>query len=841
MSRQVSLRSTVELGLVACLCVLLPFNLPASLPAPWTPEQPLAVMQVSELVAVLLVGASLLRRRLASGPASRLSSITLGLGSLFALLTLASASWSSQPVATLERTLQVAIAIALAGSLLIGAHLRLLAISWLVGACLQGVVALLQFWLQHSLGLILLGEPQWLDAASAQAIIWVNGEQWARSSGLTAHPNQLGAYLAVALAIATGFSLRATGRRTYLSLAVLALIAAAEVVTFSRAGWLSALVAVALVVIWTLRWAPELRRRLYWILGVLASVTLAFIVAYPQLFAARTLLALAGGGWSSIAYEAKDLQDRFSSQEYALSVWANRPLLGMGAGAFGVGVCNATLWIAVELGAAGLVLWLGWVCSGLLHAWRRARDGGRDPSAVVALAALVAVALGGAWNPDLWSGASGRLMLAIAVAVPFALETRLAKGPARRSPRPMSGRIWRLLPGLGWARLATAQAAFLPFFAIAFAVAAAASQPQPLSPHDALLVASAHVTRVVGDGRIGAWRGAGVGAVEPYYDLDGSVTAYAVEVVRGGQQAGYVLVSAKPLVNPILEFSGAPAYHRQSPKALGVLSGRNLKIDCEHPLYLGALSYYCQAQNPDTGEQYLVNTVSGQVRQVFLPLGSPRAPPAIDTLTPESVGTATIGLSRYHLLSAPYYLQFPYGACYVGCTPTAAGIMMGYWSDRGYPDLVAGGSNGDYQATIVRLHELMGTFCSDGIGWTYLVRVTPALIDYTWERGYDFASRYIDLSPTYDQYLAEIDASRPLELGLANSVGDQHHPSYGNHSVTGVGYEYEPGRPSYRYMIIHDNWGTDDVWLQYGVNYDAIVFNTLAPLHKVFVPFAVRN
>ncbi|MDA8189631.1 MAG: hypothetical protein M0T85_15940 [Dehalococcoidales bacterium] len=43
-------------------------------------------------------------------------------------------------------------------------------------------------------------------------------------------------------------------------------------------------------------------------------------------------------------------------------------------------------------------------------------------------------------------------------------------------------------------------------------------------------------------------------------------------------------------------------------------------------------------------------------------------------------------------------------------------------------------------------------------------------------------------------------------------------------------------------MIIHDNWVTYERWLQFGVNYDAISFNTLVPTgYRLFMPLIYKN
>ena len=604
---------------------------------------------------------------------------------------------------------------------------------------------------------------------------------------------------------------------------------------------------IALLFGWVAIRQPANRAPAACLAGLVCSTVALFIVAFPQLFAARTLIASVQGGWSSIPYETADLDIRMSSQDHAASVIATHPLTGLGAGAYSAGVYSAPLWIAVELGLLGLALWVWWLGLAFLFTLRRALAHRSTIWEVTALTALSAVGLGALFNPDVWTAQPGRLMLAMWIGLG-------AAGPASGRAKPMSDPVLRpaeslaatgrrvavLVPVL---RLVFASLAPLAqLFVLVAAVAYASGQPQILSPDDATQLAAHQIDREVTTGVIPEWKGADAGPSVAYYSLDGVVSAYVVEVRRGDREAGYVTVSARRLVNPVLEFGRGPAYHHLTNSQASGLSASALTVDRSRPLYLGPLSYYYPAVQSETGETYLMDMRTGQARP-----GPPAAPmralPSARVLSADSLGPAAIGLPTYKLLTAPAYLQFWYGDCQVGCAPTASGIIMGYWADHDYPNLVAGGSYGDYRAAVIGLHDLMGTYCYGGSGWTYSNRITPAMLAYTGERGYTFGSEWLwsSTTATYDRFVSEVNSSRPIQVNLTNSWGDQHHPGYGNHSVTGVGYEYDPTNTDYRYMIIHDNWVTFERWLQYGVNYDSISFNTLLPMQRILLPIVLKN
>jgi len=324
-----------------------------------------------------------------------------------------------------------------------------------------------------------------------------------------------------------------------------------------------------------------------------------------------------------------------------------------------------------------------------------------------------------------------------------------------------------------------------------------------------------------------------------YLDLNQEPVAYVFSVVRDSQDVGYVVIGVHTYPNAVLEWSSSPARH-----LAGIQNCEHIASDLDLTLlngrffYLGALSYYCIAASestvqqlsdgkPPTGQVVLVDM--NDSRTVFL---SPEGFTESTSTEPLPFSESVNGVDQDNLLAldailgfkqldVPTYYQHCYGGCYVGCGPTAAGTLMGYWSSRGYPSLMSGGS----QAVIERLHDLADTECcgsatvcgNPGYGCTWWDDIDEAMEAFVSERGYTGQSSYISW-PTFAQYKSEINADRPVVLGLMG------HEDWGDHIVTGVGYNDDSGQ----YMIVNPNWsGSEVTSIQYGQGYSSIGMDTL--------------
>lgn len=320
------------------------------------------------------------------------------------------------------------------------------------------------------------------------------------------------------------------------------------------------------------------------------------------------------------------------------------------------------------------------------------------------------------------------------------------------------------------------------------------------------------------------WEGAMISPPKVHYDLDNQIAAYVFSVVKDGKDLGYITISSQDLPNPVLEFSTAQARYKTTQLAVrSTVERLGLLIDEQKPLYLGMLAYFYQIGNQESARLIEMNTQQIIPVDVFPASQSQRQsdnlsnPPniAMTSLPTETSYSSSTSQSISHkLLYGPDY------AWYRGCGPTAVANAMGHWADRGYPNLVYGGSGGDYKGAIDQLASLMGTSSE---GWTWLP-VNDDIKNFAALRGYSFQSSEFYM-PSYSTFVGEIDAHRPIVV-LVNG-----HVFYENHFITGFGYEYDPSNPNYRYMIVHDTWGStpENYWVQYGTGYSKIWFDTVVP------------
>ena len=133
----------------------------------------------------------------------------------------------------------------------------------------------------------------------------------------------------------------------------------------------------------------------------------------------------------------------------------------------------------------------------------------------------------------------------------------------------------------------------------------------------------------------------------------------------------------------------------------------------------------------------------------------------------------------------PDYNQFiTEDGCYSGCGPTAAANVIEWWSVNSFATRL---QNDD----LVRdLRGRMGTWCQNGEGWTTFAAVRDGMESYTIDRDYAVTVT-LGAEANYADYRAEIDAGRPAVLVFKNQS------EYGNHAVTGVGYQDD-------YFVVHD-------------------------------------
>lgn len=289
----------------------------------------------------------------------RLVRIYAGASLLLIAWAFASTLWAAHPATALAFSIRllwwVAVALRVACD---NVPPRQIAIALLSGLLLQTLIGLVQFGLQHHLGLSALGEMP-IDLAYPGVSVISAGEQTLiRLYGLSGHPNVIGGYAAIALLLGVGLlrERHARWRALWRALWLIGLIGL--LLTFSRSALVGVLIGLSVI---ALLWRPNRRRALRVIVsgGIVVGI-------FMLVFAPFVISRLSG----TVATEQVSIDERLAQTVLAWQLLSHHPLGGVGAGnsilynsAPGPGLSaqrihNVPLLIASELGLPGLVLWL---------------------------------------------------------------------------------------------------------------------------------------------------------------------------------------------------------------------------------------------------------------------------------------------------------------------------------------------------------------------------------------------------------------------------------------------------------------------------------------------------
>ncbi|MCB0031187.1 MAG: O-antigen ligase family protein, partial [Anaerolineales bacterium] len=232
----------------------------------------------------------------------------------------------------------------------------------------QSIVAGLQFWRQDDLGLYWLGEVDLNRYPGGGSILAVGEQFWLRAYGLTNHPNLLGGFLALAILLLLGGSLR-PGRLAWPLRLGLLLGCAALVLSFSRAAWLGLLAGflfLALLLGSRAAWRQQYGRSL--LLGAAFCCVGGLLALIPTRELLFTRLQPTVN-----EFETRSLSERDALQAAAWVAYGAAPWTGVGAGNGTVAVApligeqaavapqpvhQVPLLLLLELGPAGAALWL---------------------------------------------------------------------------------------------------------------------------------------------------------------------------------------------------------------------------------------------------------------------------------------------------------------------------------------------------------------------------------------------------------------------------------------------------------------------------------------------------
>jgi hypothetical protein len=370
-----------------------------------------------------------------------------------------------------------------------------------------------------------------------------------------------------------------------------------------------------------------------------------------------------------------------------------------------------------------------------------------------------------------------------------------------------------------------------------------------ISITEAETIALANVKLVAGIGNeLKIWKDASVRYSTTYYDLNDQKSAYSFDVLVNGNYAGYILISATPDNYPVLALSkgkipNADQKYTSSTKQSADKFAREkgLQTTNVEQIYLGGLNFYHKYQLTDAkGTKMGVTFVdlhSNQVvdlmntsHEVSIPVDSAKIAAVSqekrDTIENAWINqrklvsgdTSVLAQANTYQTSSLYTNTVSGVPLYFwrdGCSPTAAGMVLGYWQSHGYPNLPTGNTLIDNLATA------MGTGSTWPLnGMTFPTAIDSGISTVTAQHGYSNLHGVSSYAPSFTDDMNEIDAQRPFVLSmLYGGTGAGRSTPYGQHSVAAIGYINSVPQ----LVKIYDTWYVSGDptnynyhWLQYG-------------------------
>lgn len=284
----------------------------------------------------------------------------------------------------------------------------------------QSMYAILQFFLQKSVGLQILGEHTLDPAVSGVSIVSNGLERLLRSYSLAEHPNILGGCLAFGMVVLLGVYLYGDkkGRKGVALVFLFGLLAL--FFTFSRSAFLALFAGTGFFVIENVM----ARRRdnlksLAWLVLVGLLFLSPFVYRYSDFIKARVNI---GNSFEKIQSETFSVQERSALNRVALQVFLMEPLSGVGIGSSPLAIRKyypefpghfvpphfSLLAVAMETGVPGLISYLFMLASPLLVLMKR-KDLTDDPVLMTASAVLISFTVAGFFDIYPWLLLVGRL------------------------------------------------------------------------------------------------------------------------------------------------------------------------------------------------------------------------------------------------------------------------------------------------------------------------------------------------------------------------------------------------------------------------------------------------
>jgi hypothetical protein len=229
----------------------------------------------------------------------------------------------------------------------------------------QGTVAIVQFALQRDLGLVDWGELPLNPAFEGITVLYARNQPWLRAYGLTAHPNLLGAILAMLLLWLLPLIGRWHGWRQFLLILAVSVGLMGLFASFSRSAWLAFGVGLLVWLIWYRRpsiQAQPREKRPFSLIRTIPLIPLLFLLIFNYDLALSRLVDL------KTPIEATSLNERLSDGRLALQLIQQHPWRGVGLGNYELAaqrldatarrVHNVPLYVTAELGLPAALLWL---------------------------------------------------------------------------------------------------------------------------------------------------------------------------------------------------------------------------------------------------------------------------------------------------------------------------------------------------------------------------------------------------------------------------------------------------------------------------------------------------
>jgi hypothetical protein len=351
-------------------------------------------------------------------------------------------------------------------------------------------------------------------------------------------------------------------------------------------------------------------------------------------------------------------------------------------------------------------------------------------------------------------------------------------------------------------------------------------KPTAIDINDAESVALSQVRLLAENNpKFSNWTNAAVNYATTYYDLNDEKSAYLFNVVVDNKYSGYVLISATRENFPILAFS-----HSEIPgsgtdvakKTMNVAKEGSTEKDLtpvkEKTVYLGGLSFYDEYQMIDSkGQNKRTTFVDIHTNRIVDLSNTSQSIPIPASKTEfekfqerkqneikESWDSMDQGLSTtVTVRSATSYTWnslngVPQYFWTQGCSPTAAAMVVGYYSLHGYPNL-------PIDTTLINeLASYMGTTVG---GSTWPWDIATGINTLLSNHNYNTLTASTDVIPTWSGDVNEIDSIRPFVLNMLagqNAIGRSQ--AYGDHSVTCIGYTGNTGSADQQFLEVYDTW-----------------------------------